>query len=646
MAGKKLSRKEKQRAQAAQQKKSEASVKIVSGREKLARQLALVAAVVGFLLYANTLNHEYALDDYSVIKENRLTRQGWDAFPEILSKSYRFGYYFTSDELYRPLPKAMFAAEWALFPDQPAAGHWVNVILYALTGFLLFMVLYRYSKGKHALAFIVSLLFIAHPLHTEVVANIKSRDEILSLLFILLALQAVYRYAADGRAKWLLAAMGSYLLSLLSKESGITFLAVLPLWLYFFSTGTGAARLRATGALGIAAALFLLIRQGVLSVNMKTNFSVADNLLMNIHDAGQRFATAVHILGIYLKQLVFPHPLVFDKSYNEIEAVGLGDPGFLVPMAILLAMGAVAIIRFRKREFPVLGAWYFLLTLSIFSNVIIVIGTTYGERLLYLPSLGFAMALGYLICRTGRGDGKAGSWPAFLKANTTALVLCGVVTAAYGAKTVSRNVVWKNNWTLFTNDVKLAPNSTRTHYYLGNYMTRPENIGVDPADTARMHAVLDSGIVELKRAVEIFPGFCDVYKQLGVAYGKKGESRTAFDYYKQAIECNPTDAPAHSNIGTIYFELGEYQQALNAFKKAVQLDPNYTEALVNLGSSYGMLQQYDQALHYLHKCIRTDPGYTEAYFFLGITYRFKGDQQNAEQYMQKYRELGGQRTGP
>jgi hypothetical protein len=390
-----------------------------------------------------------------------------------------------------------------------------------------------------------------------------------------------------------------------------------------------------------AAAVFLALRSGVLAANLKESFALADNLLMGIHDPVRRFATAVHILGIYLKQLIFPHSLVFDKSFNQIEPVGLADAGFLVPFAALAGMAGWAVFRFKKREIHTLGILFFLVTVSIFSNIIVVIGTSYGERLMYIPSLGFALAAGGLLVRLAPRTTETFAPAAFFKACARPLAICAVVVAAYAYKTVARNAVWKNNWSLFSNDVNLSPNSTRTHYYLGNYMTRPENLGVDPSDTVRMMQVLDSGIVELKKSLAIYDRFCDVYKQLGVAYGKKNEARTAFEYYKKAIECNPGDAPAHSNIGTIYFERGDYRQALQAFHKAVALDPNYTESLLNLGNTYGAIKDYPNAVKYLQRCIQTDPGYAQAYYFLSITYGFMGDKANADRYLAEFRRLGG-----
>ncbi len=126
----KPTRKEKFSQQQKQQEVSSVQKHKSHASKKTVWLLALICAAVGFLLYANTLNHDYVLDDYSVIKDNRLTRQGWNAFPEAITKSYRYGYYFLNDELYRPVVKALFAIQWGLAPDTPSLGHITNVVFY------------------------------------------------------------------------------------------------------------------------------------------------------------------------------------------------------------------------------------------------------------------------------------------------------------------------------------------------------------------------------------------------------------------------------------------------------------------------------------------------------------------------------------
>jgi len=87
----------------------------------------LAIALLGFLIYANTLGHDFALDDFSAIKDNYVTKQGVSGIPTIWQEHYRFGYWNSVGELYRPLPLTMFAIEWEIVPDTPAI-HPINSI--------------------------------------------------------------------------------------------------------------------------------------------------------------------------------------------------------------------------------------------------------------------------------------------------------------------------------------------------------------------------------------------------------------------------------------------------------------------------------------------------------------------------------------
>ena len=110
-------------------------------REKLIRLLGIIVAIVAFAQYIQTVVYDFVLDDYSAIIENKVTQGGFSAIPTIFKTSYRFGYPIQGDELYRPVTKSIFAVFWQLFPNNPLPGHLLNIVLYVLTGFLLFKTL-------------------------------------------------------------------------------------------------------------------------------------------------------------------------------------------------------------------------------------------------------------------------------------------------------------------------------------------------------------------------------------------------------------------------------------------------------------------------------------------------------------------------
>lgn len=625
--------------------------------------LGLIIAAFGFLLYSNTLSHGYVLDDFSAIKENNIVRQGLSAIPEIFKTSYRQGYLSVKDGLYRPLSLATYAIEWNYFPDKPSVSHFVNVVLYAITGLLLFITLCLFfdapkggkgpSRAGEAVAFIASLLFIAHPLHVEVVANIKSRDEIMCFLLVICSFFLVFRSLENGNKKFLAFGMICYFLSLLSKETSITFLALLPLSLHFFSNVSLKRTVAITGLFIGTAVIYLLIRYNVLQGAMADDgVSLADNVIVGAKTAGTRFGTAWYILGLYLKLFFFPHPLSYDYSFNHIPIVGMGNILSILSLIFHLAIGGYAAwVLYRsfredtenktqEKKVLAFGILFFLATEFLFSNLVLTIGTSMGDRLMYFPSLGFCIVCAALAVKflkidaidTGRTADQAKLAPIL------------IIVLLFSYKTYSRNADWKDNHTLYAHDVKIVPNSVKAHYYLGLELIK--TVADQEQDAEKRKKILEEGIRELERAVEIMPSFSSAYTQMGVAYYRLKNFEKAIENYNKAAELKPSDAITLNNIGSVYFEWGKYAEASEKFKNALQIDPRFVDAHMNLGSVYGTMNDYNNAIASFKNAITYAPDNARAYYYIAITYQNMGDKANADTYFQLAGKLDPKLTKP
>jgi hypothetical protein len=169
------------------------------------KQLCLVLAAVCFALYANTLKNGFALDDVMVFKENKIVAKGLSGIAELLSTPHMRGYLVIPNDLYRPLSLVMFAIEYQFFGASPFIGHLVNILLFAGCVIMLFLFLNNFFNGKKtAIAFIGAFVFALHPIHTEVVANMKSSDELFCFFFAFLSLNIFMSYMRDGKMKQLL----------------------------------------------------------------------------------------------------------------------------------------------------------------------------------------------------------------------------------------------------------------------------------------------------------------------------------------------------------------------------------------------------------------------------------------------------------
>jgi len=590
-----------------------------------------IIVLLGFGIYANTLGHDFALDDFSAIKDNRIVKKGLKELTTIWTTHYRYGYWNSAGELYRPLPLTMFAAEWQMSPDNPFIHHLVNILLYALTGLLLFFTLLKIVDKRWLVAFLGTALFIAHPVHTEIVANIKSRDEILAFLFFVVSLNGVWSYIEKDKLGYLLGATVAYTLALFSKESAITFLALFPLLLYFFSNSSWKKIGMITGVLLIPALLFLVVRSQVLSgfvTGGKTN-SILDNLLVGIDSPMDRIATTILLLGKYLWTMIFPHPLGSDFGYDQIPATNFGDWRVLLSLVVHLGLGGIAMWGFKQKHFLSFCVCFYAITFSIFSNVLLEIGSSFGERFLYIPVLGFTLAIAYglqyffPIVPNTKG---------YFKQNKVPLLMGGILLGVYSIKTINRNLAWKDSYTLYATDIKTAPNSVKLNYH---YALEASKKGQNTSNPAEKKKLFEAAKQAFSKAIKQYPSYADAYGQLGLLYYREGNNQEAFKNYQASIKYKTNNALVYSNMGILYFQNNDLENAKKVYQKAVEIDPYFVDARRNLGVVYAMQRNFPKAIEHFTAALKEAPNDATINQYLGSAYKDSGNESAGRPYLDK-----------
>jgi tetratricopeptide (TPR) repeat protein len=611
---------------------------------QLARKLAALVGFFGFALYFNSLFNRYTLDDRTLILENRFVQQGVSGLASIFRHSYRYGCGNLQDELYRPLSTAMFALEWHLAGRMPAFHHLIGVVFYALTGGLLVLMLHRlFEQRRLRVALVASLLFMAHPLHTDAVSGIKGRDEIMSGFFAVAALSLVLGYLDSGRTRLAVAAGATYFLSLLSKESSITLVAIVPLMAWFFRRVTFRSALVASLAFAGPALIYLAIRAQVLAggVTGKIDLTPLDNVLVSAPDYASRLSTILLTLGRYLKLLAIPYPLVCDYSYAATELVSWSDQR--VGLAILAHLGIVAVIALgiRKRRLVAFGLLFYLVTLSLVSNLAVTIGANMAERFLYLPLLGIVLVLADVLVRvTGAQEPAAGAGVVqLIRSNARLCAVLLPLVVVYSIHTVARTAEWRDNLTLYGADVVKSPRNARLHYLLGSTLVN-ETALTEP-DEARRAASLDLAVEELREAIRIYAPYADAYAQLGVAHYRKGDKEAAVEHYRRALELAPYSAATYSHLGVCFCEMGRMNEGIEMLERAVQYDPTYLDGLANLGLAYAMQSQWDNSIACFERLLALQPGDSHAWRSLAEAYDQKGETVTAQRYRDRALELEG-----
>ena len=615
--------------------------------------LAVICALIAFALYANTLNHSYTIDDNQVIKENKYTKAGIKSLPVIFKTAYRAGYFDKFEGVYRPLSVATFAIEWQIAPEQPLLGHLVNVLLYALTAFLLYNLLRKLFQKHHPLIpFLITLLYIVLPVHTEVVASIKSRDEILCFLFAVISFQQLLNWLHSKKIISLLFALFTYFLSLLSKESAITLVAVFPLITYFFANARRKELLMVTFAFLGVGIVFLGIRYAVLgTMTGKTVIPLLNNSLVATDDRFIQFSTAIHILGKYLWLLIFPVTLVYDYSFNTIPLVSLASPKSFVPFLIYGALVIYAIRNFKKKNKVSFGILFFIITISIVSNVLLIIESTMAERFLYMPSLGYCIAMVMLLSTFIKTKNTDGVFRQILK--SPVLLLFFTVIIIYSGRTVARNMEWKDNLTIFTADLKSSPNSARVLHAYGSTIlfekamkerdknkknehllevikTLEKAGSVLPEDAGQLYhlGIAYKELGDTKNAIAVFrksvlyaePDVAEKYLAAGFADGMEKKYDDAISNLKKGVQIDSSSVDVWNYLGSICSEAGRMEESKQAFKKMIALEPDFAMSYYNMGNTYAKAKDYTTAIENYQHALQLDPVYTDAISNIGNCY--------------------------
>lgn len=589
----------------------------------------LLLVILGFILYANSFNNGYALDDGIVIQKNDYVQSGLRGIPKILSTDAYDSYYRqmgAKQQLtggrYRPLSVVTFAIEQQFFgtnakqkPEDDAAfvRHVLNVLFYILSVIVLLYFLRNFIfKENPIIAFIACLIFLIHPIHTEVVANAKSRDEILSFLFITLTFIAVLRYRENKEKKQLLNGLLFYFLAFLSKEYAITLLVLIPMLLYIVKGDTLKESVISTIPYFCVALIYLLIRFSIVGKGGTIENPDVLNAPFKYATTPEKWATKIEILNHYLRLLFYPNPLSCDYSYNVIPYTNFRNGWVWMSVMIHLSMIAATVILFFKRNILSFALAFYLLHLFLISNFLMEIGATMGERLIYHSSLGFAIMiailLNWLITKINPDSSKKIIGIAF---GVLIIIWCAVII-------IERNAQWKNDASLFIADAQTVPNSTLAN---GNAGKAYIDLSDKPENKSQETALVNKAIYHLNKAVSIHKEYVNGYLNLGVAYFKLKDydkARATWDIVKQIYPNNPYLKNNLKLMGTVYYNdamnYGPKQpiEALKLLEKAVEVDPENANYWYNLGGVSYTVHDFEKARNAWTKTLLLDPNNQQA----------------------------------
>ena len=623
----------------------------------------IILGLLAFTLYINTYKNEFALDDGIVIHKNEYVMEGFGGIDSIMKRDAYHSFYKQMNAKaqlaggrYRPLSIVSFAIEqqfigsyadghlppsncWdynangkpdkeedinndGLYNDNDCLTkgcmmrHVNNVLFYVLAILLIYAMFKNHLFSKYPdMAFVAALLFCIHPIHTEVVANMKSRDEIFSMIFICLTFINVFKFAETKHTKYMIWSAVNYFFALLSKEYAVTLAAVIPVTLYLLTDNFKLKNYyKLFAALAGALIVYFMIRFSI--VVAKTG--IPDTELLNnpylLARGDQMKATKVFVWLKYLILLFFPYVLSSDYSYNSIPYRHFTSPEVWVSIIVYVGLLYLTYKLFRKKHPAAWGLIFFFANFAMIANAFFDIGATMGERLIFHSSLGWAVCVGWIF--------TDGSRKYFTSEKNHKMVLWAVLIVLiilFGIRTITRNEVWKNDITLFTHDVDVMPNSVLC---LGNAGARWIDLSERPENKAHEKEYLEKAKGYLDHALKLHPKYVNGYLNLGLAYFKLRDYNKAEEIWGTAYRLYPSNpylVSYYRVLSNVYIQQAfqdakdkKLQNSLYWFDRASKIFPQDPEIWYNLGGAAFSVGDYARARAAFEQCLKLKPDHAQA----------------------------------
>lgn len=591
------------------------------------KSTCLILVLVGFtalIAYTNIVQNQFLFDDVSTIERNKMIRD-WRNIPVLFSKGYfkRAGigdYTYSGEGSYRPLVTLSYFIDYMSWGNDPRGFHLTNLLLHVLN-FLLFFMMIRTFVRSRIISFFAGVMYAVHPVLSEAVNCTSFREDILCSLFFWCGL---WIHRSKIRARPLLVSLCA-LLSMFSKEMGITFFPVLILLdLATFYTENEKINIPEYILLLLTTVFYGMIRFYVMKNPNETGLIYPGNsFLLNI-------ATMAPIFVYYVKLLFYPMHLTVDYDIKFPDSF-FSPKSFLSVLALMTLTCISLIICIRRvkqrREITLacVSVIAFFITLMPVSNII-PIKNIIAERYLYLP-FGFFALLSAQILTFPLKKFRKISLITFL----LYIILCVLLT-------LNRNENWANGLNLWTQTLRVNKKSFHAHnnladwYSKNNMLEKAANhyrmaIKVRPydpipyfnlANTLKSLNDLNGALFFYEEAIKRDPSITEPYVNMGIIYAKLNKLDLSVSAFLKAIAINYNDSPAHNNLGVVFSMQGKLDAAIKEHSIAIRLDASNENAYMNLALCYMDKQEFLRAVPVLERMIRVNPSNPSGYYHLGI----------------------------
>ena len=595
----------------------------------------LFISILGTVVYINSLECSFHFDDHESIIDNPfIKRLGNFLNPYPFLYGSRIVGYFT------------FALNYRFGGLSVFGYHMVNLLIHITNALLVYGFIRLLVKSPRltpqasitpaapAIALSTALLFVVHPVQTQAVTYIVQRFASLAALFYLLTVLCYLKWRlsspeSKGRHLWYAAAFIATILGMKTKETTFTLpFMLLLVEAVFFGPPT---RKQWIGLIPFFLTLPIIpfSREDALGTGGEAFARAATNV-----GRWDYLCTQFRVIMTYLRLLVLP--VNQNLAYDFTVSHSLFEPPAFFSFLFLSALFAAAVyLLFLSRRAAAdprlrligFGVLWFFITLSIESSIIPIRDVIYEHRL-YLPSAGLFLAVG--TAALGYAD----------RSRVWAGMGIGLVVLTFSVLTYERNLVWKDELSLWADVIQKSPNMALGYYSLGAALASEGNLEeaiknyarsleLDPNDPRTHYDLanaykkagrIEGSIREYQTAITLVPGYAEAHNNLGIVYEERGRLEDAFREYQAALRFKPYLADAHNNMGIVYNKMGRTDDAVLEYRKAIALDPAFVEAYNNLGLIYKNTGRPQDAVRIYRAVLALRPDDAEAHNRLGILY--------------------------
>ena len=539
----------------------------------------VLIVLVGLVVYLNSFNNGFVMDDSLQIVDNPLIRSVKNIPITFLTSTFNAGSTIQG-AYYRPLMMSAFTIIYALFgADSAFMYHAILIILHIVNAVLIFFVFKHFFKKP--IAFLSALLFLVHPINAETANYVSNMQETLFVFFGLLAVKTIMK----GSKRSVFLSLFLILLSLFSKETGVLFIFTVFMYQVFFHRKYLA--LYSVGAIvvaGIYAALHTVAVGWTIKGESPISQAPLEIRLLNVP----------HVIWYYLKTLVFPKSLA--TGYSQVIPSATWSEVYLPLLTIVATFGSLGIIGYLlyRRKDKQLHRYLFFLSMFgagiALHSQLVPLDQTVADRWFYFPFIGL---LGLLATGLSRITYSKKYLSVYIIGALLILVMLGT-------RTIIRNNDWKDGKTLAEHDLVVNPNSYLLTNYYGYELSK--------------EGYLDEAKDQYEASIKYYPEWGISWNNLGsvlVKTSKESNDAASVERARYALQeaaryLSVSDIP-YENMAILMYEHDKPEATREYVKKMLKKFPRNSRLWLILSFTEYKMKNETSAKQAAEKSLKLNP---------------------------------------